>query len=161
MEVWTTLPDFPEYSISSEGRVRNDRFGKLRKISYHGGYATVRFYKNHRTVNRTVAHLVAREFVHRPRENFDTPIYLDGDKLNCKASNLMWRPRWFAVRHDQQFRLDLPDTTNRVRNIHTGELYENVWHVVFDRGVLFNDVVMSITNRTYVFPLYQSFEWVI
>lgn len=161
MEVWTTLPDFPGYSISSEGRVRNDRFGKLRKISYHGGYATVRFYKDHRTVNRTLAHLVAREFVHRPRENFTTTIYLDGNKHNCKASNLMWRPRWFAVRHDQQFRLDLPETTDRVRNIHTGEVYRDVWHIVFDRGVLFNDVVMSITNRTYVFPLYQSFEWVI
>jgi hypothetical protein len=142
MEEWVPLQDFPGYSISSEGRVRNDRFDRLRKINYHGGYATVAFYKNRRTVNRTLAHLVAREFVSRPRDTFDTPIYLDGDKRNCKATNIMWRPRWFAIRHEVQFRLD-------------------VWPLVFDRGVIFNDVVLSIANCTYVFPLYQNFEWVI
>lgn len=161
MEEWVPLQDFPGYSLSSEGRVRNDRFDRLRKINYHGGYATVAFYKNRRTVNRTLAHLVAREFVHRPRDTFDTPIYLDGDKRNCKATNIMWRPRWFAIRHEVQFRLDLPKNTEPVRNVHTGEVYGGVWPLVFDRGVIFNDVVLSIANCTYVFPLYQNFEWVI
>lgn len=159
-EVWVPLEDFPGYSISNHGRVQNDRFGKLRTISRHGGYATVSFYINRRIVHRTLSHLVACEFVDRPWGHFDTPIHLDGDKYNCRADNLMWRPRWFAVRHTEQFHKDLPQETLPLRNIHTGEEYSNVWQLVMHRGVIFNDVVLSISNRTYVFPLYQSFEWI-
>jgi len=162
MEHWIELQDYPGYSLSNEGRVRNDRFNKLRKINRaKDGYLSVAFYVKGRLINRSLAHLVATYFVDRPRQTFDTPIYLDGDKSNCRASNLMWRPKWFAMRHLEQFRLNLPDYPNQVRNIHTGRIYDTVWDVVFDRGVLYNDVVLSIYNRTYVFPLFQSFEWVI
>lgn len=162
MEQWIELQEFPGYSLSNEGRVRNDRFGKLRNIAKESdGYSTISFYVRNRVVKRSLAHLVAHHFVERPRATFDTPIYLDGYKGNCRASNLMWRPKWFAMRHVEQFRLDLPDYPYAVRNIHTDRVYPTVWEVVFDRGVLYNDVVLSIYNKTYVFPLFQSFEWVI
>jgi len=161
MERWVALSDFPGYSVSDEGRVRNDKFDKLRKVHVQQGYATVAFMRNGKLVNRMLAQLVAREFVERQREAFDSPIHLDGDKLNCRASNLMWRPRWFALRHARQFSLNLPECPDRVRNINTGEVYDNVWQVVFDKGVIYNDVVLSIYNRTYVFPLFHYFEWVI
>jgi hypothetical protein len=161
VETWVPLRDFPGYSLSDEGRVRNDRFNKLRTINHQGGYANVAFFKNGRLSKRTLAYLVAQEFVQRPREHFNSLIYLDGDRRNCKASNLAWRPRWFALRHARQFSLTLPDYPDKVRNIDTLQVYDTVWDVVFDKGVIYNDVVLSILNRTYVFPLFQSFEWVI
>jgi hypothetical protein len=39
-------------------------------------------------------------------------------------------------------------------------VYEDVWAVVFAFGVLYNDVVLSIVNKTYVFPVMHCFEWV-
>jgi len=162
MERWLPVREFPGYSISDEGKVRNDRFGKERKINRtRDGNLTVAFFAGGRLYNRSLAHLVAEAFVDRPRQTFNTPIYLDGDKGNCRAANLMWRPKWFAMRHREQFKLTLPDYPHPVRNIYTGTIYDTVWDVVFDRGVLYNDVVLSIYNKTYVFPLFQTFEWVI
>jgi hypothetical protein len=162
MEQWLPVREFPGYSVSDEGRVRNDRFGKMRKINHtRDGNLTVAFFVGGRLYNRSLARVVAETFVDRPRQSFNTPIYIDGDKTNCRASNLAWRPKWFAMRYREQFRLKLPDYPNPVRNIYTGTVYPTVWDVVFDRGVLYNDVVLSIYNKTYVFPLYQSFEWVI
>lgn len=57
-----------------------------------------------RKKTKSVALLVAKEFLTRPRNSmYNTLIYLDGDKTNCAASNLMWRPRWYAVRYHKMF----------------------------------------------------------
>lgn len=161
MEEWRALQDYPGYSASDQGRVQNDNNGEYLSVSTNGrGHPYVSFrIKGHQT-KKSLSLVICRTFVEWPRPDFTTPIHLDGDFMNCRVVNLAWRPRWFAIKHTQQFSRNFTDTPP-VRNIKTGAVYDNAWDVVFKHGVLFSDVVKSIINATYVFPLMECFEWVI
>jgi hypothetical protein len=161
MEQWVTLKEFADYSISDEGRARNDKNGKFLTVCTNGrGHPYVSFWKDMRQSHRTIAGLVALHFLPPPPENLyiATPIHLNSDLLDCRAVNLAWRPLWFAQKFTRQFKLDLGDA-GPLKNIDTGECYDSVWDVVYEKGVLFNDVIQSIYHKTYVFPLMQCFEW--
>lgn len=160
MEQWLPLKGYPGYSASDEGRIRNDlRDSILAVVRVKGRRSYVGLVQNKVQVKRSLSKLICETFVYNERpEYFDTPIHLDGDLSNCRADNLLWRPRWFADRHSVQFNLNLVDP-GPVKNIDTGVVYDSVWSVVFAHGVLFNDVVLSIINKTWVFPLMNCFEW--
>lgn len=162
MERWLPLQDYPGYSASDHGRIRNDKRDTILAISSSKyGRPFVGLWVNNKQVKRNLALLICKTFVPNEREAyFNTPICLDGDLSNCRADNLVWRPRWFAYAHHSQFGKEL-DGIGPVRNVVTGEVYDDVWEVVVRHGALYMDVVMSIYNSTYVFPLMQRFEWVI
>ena len=47
MEIWLSIEDFPNYNISSNGRVRNSTTGKILKPGHNPkGYNTISLYKN-------------------------------------------------------------------------------------------------------------------
>lgn len=110
--------------------------------------------------HRSVPKLVARAFVERQYETFDTPINLNGDRMDCRQENLAWRPRWFAINYHKQFvvRYDGGRFPNRLRNTLTGEISENTWECSIRYGLLERDLVLAVLNRTYVWPLYIIFE---
>lgn len=159
MEQWLPLQEYPGYEISDQGRVCNHRGNMLAITRPHGARAYVGLMKDGVQVQRSLSLLVAKTFLIPPNDRHNTPIHFDGDLHNCAAINLAWRPRWFAIRHTAQFRMNL-DNPNPVRNIDTGKEYVTIWQVVFEHGVLFNDVVKSIINKTFVFPLMERFEWI-
>lgn len=161
MEQWSIIPEFPQYSVSDQGRVRKTGTNRILKVSVATGHHPfVSLLTDNGMTRRGLAPLVAKAFVPMPaRCETPTPIHLDGNPMNCRADNLQWRPRWFAQKYTRQFTQDL-ENNNAVRNIDTGKIYNDIWEVVVEQGVLFNDVVKSIINKTYVYPLYQRFEWV-
>lgn len=161
MEQWVTILESPDYSVSDLGRVRNNFTGrKLRIVRTSDRYCYVGFQKHTgEQVKRGVAKLVLDAFSVQP-ENFDTPIHLDGDPYNCCAYNLMWRPRWFAIKHKLQFMRDSARQTDLIiRDRHTKEELE-IWEAVIKYGLLYTDILMAIEHNTYVFPTMQHFEWV-
>lgn len=159
MERWLPLRDYPGYSASDAGWIRNDKRDTKLAIVRSSRRPYVCLIKNGVQVKRGLSLLIAEAFVQTERkEYFTTPIHLDGDVSNCQAVNLVWRPRWFALKHTRQFRLAYGDT-DPVINLTTRHIYRDVWDVVFEHGVLYMDVLESIYNKTYVFPLYQTFEW--
>jgi len=162
MEEWVPLDDYPGYSASTEGRIRNDKrktHNTLRISRSDDKRPYVGLWVNGAQVKRSLPLLICKTFKDQPNSNFDTPIHLDGNVMNCRADNLEWRPRWFANKFSEQFHQDLGDA-GPIRNVDTGEVYESVWQVVHERGLLYIDVVAAIVNRTYVFPIFQFFEWV-
>lgn len=163
MERWKPLRDFPGYSISDMGRVKNDNTERLLSIiKMPNGHLQVSMqHRDGSRGTRGVAKLVASAFVHNPRPDFfDTPIHLDGKLSNNQASNLMWRPRWFALKFTAQFLADQGEFNQGIRNLRTGEIFEDVWDLVMKEGLLYSDIVMSIENKTYVFPTMNVFEWI-
>lgn len=159
MEEWLPIEGYPGYEASDQGRVRNSRGWIINPTRIGDGRPFVALAVNGAQVQRGLALLICQTFLDLPRADFNTPIHLDGDLTNCRVNNLAWRPRWFALKHTRQFRQNLGDT-GPVRNIDTGHVYANTWAVVFTFGVLYNEVVKSIVNKTWVFPIYHRFEWV-
>ena len=165
MEDWREITEFPGYSVSDCGRVRNDETGRILVIQVNQtGVPNVGLVKNPGTPDRTqckrsVALLVASTFLPlHEQESFDTPINLDGDRLNNHVHNLMWRPRWFAVRYFEQFRSSMRWGFYTPIEDQKGERYENSWEAALKNGLLDQDIYIAALNHTYVWPTYQVFR---
>lgn len=160
MEKWKKIRGFPDYSVSNTGLIRSEKSGRLLSI-YENQYGVpcVGLMLDGEQKHRSVPLLVARAFLPRMRPPFDTPINLDGDRHNNSVENLVWRPRWFAVKYNQQFRHPYPYPINRpIKNIQTGEISENSIECCKRYGILEEDLVLSIMNRTVVWTIHQGFE---
>ena len=158
-EKWGEIRGFESYKVSNHGRIARSSTGRpLRFYLNQQGVVCVGLMRGHVQFKRSVPLLVARAFIPKPARH-DTPINLDGDRWNCHVENLAWRPRWFAVEYNRQFQqmYDYP-ITKPIRDVKTGEVYPDSFRCAIANGLLEKDVVLSISNRTYVWPTYQIFE---
>ena len=159
-ERWVPIDHFPGYSVSDQGRIRADRSGKFLSLNQNQfGVMQVGLMRDGVQRHRSVPLLVARAFVEEPGGAFDTPINLDGDRTNNRAENLLWRPRWFAIKYNQQFNRSNPRRINRALiERKTGAVCRNSLECAKKYGLLEDDLVLSVLNRTYVWPTYQEFR---
>lgn len=159
-EEWRPVEAFPRYSVSDLGRVRNEDTDRILRVSQNrNGILYVPLRSDKRQYNRSIAKLVLEAFVPRPNQYFDTPIYLNNQQLNCSLRNLMWRPRWFAMKYTMQFNQNLRRYP-AIRDKWTEEVFPTIWHVVPVRGLLYMDVAISTQQHVGVFPTKDLFEWV-
>jgi hypothetical protein len=159
-EEWREILEFPSYSVSNTGFVRNEDFGWMmtRHVNQRG-IVNVSFNRNGTQYKRSVTVLVATAFVTSARSlAFDTPINLDGDRINNRADNLMWRPRWYALRYFQQFKSDPQGIDRPIQEFKTGEVFKTSWDAAIKFGLLDTEIVKSVASRTYAWPTYQRFR---
>jgi hypothetical protein len=161
MERWVPLLGYPGYLISNLGDVKNagtDRH--IKTVRYGDGRTTVKLVKEGIAVRRSLSKLVADSFLPIPKNSsFTTAIHFDGNFANCRAINMDWRPRWFAIRHAMQFKRELEGYGAPLREIKSDEVFDSAWAAVLKYGLLHLDLITSIENKTYVFPTMQTFEW--
>lgn len=159
-EIWKEIEDFDGYSVSNYGRIRADRSGRVLALNDNQyGVVQVGMMRNGIQRHRSVPRLVAQAFLPQPDVPFDTPINLDGDRRNNYMGNLAWRPRWFAVRYNQQFQIPYDQSILLpLEDLKTGEVTENSFECAKRYGLLEKDIIFSILNRTYVWPTYQEFR---
>lgn len=159
-ELWKVIPEFPEYSVSNFGDIRSNKSGRILSTSPNQfGVVQVGLMKDGVQYHRSVPLLVAKAFLPVHPGPFDTPINLDGNRLNNIVENLVWRPRWFAIKYNRQFRypfdLHLP---RPIVDIKTGVVSENSLECAKQYGLLEEEIVYAIMNKTYVWPTYQEFR---
>ena len=161
-EMWIQIHDFPDYSVSSYGRVKNNSTGRILQTSNSSRYASkVGLVLDGRQYTRLVKTLVTDAFLPDRTDIFNTAIHLDGDKTNNDIYNLEWRPRWFAVKYARQFIDDYPHVNRGpIKDIHTNHIYKDVYEVATTHGLLFKDVFSGCLTNEPVFPTWQTFEWV-
>lgn len=164
MTKWETIPAFDAYSVSDAGRVRNDATDKILAIRRNrGGVCFVGLSKDGVQKQRGLAILVAQAFVMdtTPKQRSDarTPIHLDGNQSNNEASNLMWRPPWFAQRYMRQFE-DERIQSHPIVDTRTGISYDTLWLAATKFGLLEREINSAIHRRTYVWPTFQEFRFV-
>lgn len=162
MEIWAPIEGFPQYSVSDQGRVRNDRTDRrLVKFRTGGDHWHVGLMRDGTQHNRAVSRLVAEAFLKKPNDTWTlpTPINLNGDKNDCRSENLMWRPRWFALKYTRQF--DVPwAKVDPIRDCETGIVFRDIWdELIMVHGLLYIEIMQAIIHQTYVFPTFQRFEW--
>ena len=159
IEQWREIAFFPGYSVSDHGRIRTDKSGRILALNENQyGLVQVGMMRDGEQRHRSVPLLVAKEFIPQPHGAFDTPINLDGDRYNNHVDNLVWRPRWFAIKYNQQFRWPYENPIlTPIIDLKTGVVTENSLSAAKQYGLLEQDLVLSIINRTYVWPTYQEF----
>jgi hypothetical protein len=157
---WRPIVSFPGYSVSDTGLVRNDEYDRIMTLMRNQfGVVHVGLTKNRVQYRRTVNRLVAEAFLVPPRnENFDTPINLDGDRLNNHVENLLWRPRHFATRYFKQFVLGPIQPSYAVAEVNTGQEFESSWGAALTYGLIETDVRVASRLGSEVWPTYQRFR---
>lgn len=113
MEIWKSIKDYPDYEVSSYGRVRSiDRYitnslnrtifykSKILKFSHNNktGYNQVALYKNKKIKTFSIHRLVAETFIPNPN-NYLEVNHIDGDKTNNHVENLEWVTRKENITH--------------------------------------------------------------
>lgn len=158
-EYWASIDLFPDYAVSDHGRVRSKRTDRILSLNPNQfGVIQVGLMRDGVQHHRSVPLLVAKAFLPYIPGPFDTPINLDGDRQNNHISNLVWRPRWFAIRYNRQFRYPYENHIDApIIDLKTGLISENSFECSKRYGLLEKDLVLSILNRTYVWPTYQEF----
>jgi hypothetical protein len=158
-ESWKEIEYFPGYSVSDQGRIRADKSDRLMSLNVNQyGVVQVGLMREGKQFHRSVPLLVAKAFLSPVHGPFDTPINLDGDRHNNRLENLTWRPRWFAIKYNRQFRHPYGNSINApIVDLKTNEVSENSFECAKRYGLLEQDLVLSILNRTYVWPTYQKF----
>lgn len=159
MERWLEVLDFPGYSVSNQGRVRNDYTGRLLVIfrNQHG-VSHVSMNKAGRQYKRGIAKLVAERFLpHTTLDELPTPIHLDGDRSNNDVSNLAWRPKWFADQYTKQWNYHGTRINGPIIDVTTGTRYSNSTEAAKQHGLLERDILESIEDDRKVYPTLQKF----
>lgn len=102
-EIWKDIKDFPNYQISSYGRVKSKeritqikngiyarRKEKILKLFHNKkGYAQTILYKDKKPHPVKIHRLVAQHFITNP-ENKPQVNHIDGNKKNNQVENLEW-----------------------------------------------------------------------
>lgn len=159
-ELWAQIKEFPNYSISTNGSIRNESRTRLVKTSVtERGVVKVGLVRGGQQSTRSVKVLVAEAFVPGKTEKFDTPIHKDGNQENNNVNNIVWRPRWFAWKYHRQFdRAHNYSKVGPLKDRGSGIVYTNLVEAAIAHGLLFNEIHMSLVNKVPVFPTWQQFE---
>ena len=168
-ERWKIIPEFPNYSVSTFGRIRAEKSERILKLKENNsGLVFVGLFRGGIQYQRSVPRLVARAFPRQENPLFDTPINLDGNRSQNGLHNLSWRPRWFALKYHKQFEIDFPQRIyDPIENVNTGEISENSLECAKRYGVLESDVFRSVFNYEHkkidfmkfpVWPINQEFR---
>lgn len=86
MEEWRVIEEYPDYSVSNMGRVRDDRRNKIYKLSTAQGYKKMTFPYG---VRRAVHRLVAIAFIPNP-DNKPCINHINGNRGDNRVENLEW-----------------------------------------------------------------------
>ena len=162
MEEFRQIEEFPNYEVSNLGNFRkHSRNDGLTLSPTLYGDLTVGMTKCGRQYRYSAKGIVARVWVDGWTPIFNTPIQKDGDRTNLRASNIVWRPRWFAIAYTKQFQKEedwwfvgpvVDDTT--------GESYKTMIEAAIDTGTLVYDLRLGIMNKEPVFPTGSIFKFV-
>lgn len=160
---WASLETlgFPGYEVSNDGLVKNVVTGRILKMSSNQeGIVRVGLMKREEGKQCTVSliRLVARMFVQGRSATFDTPIQLNGNRSDCSAENLMWRPRWFAVKFYRQFETTTdPLFKAKIYDVETSREYMDSREAASVNGLIEQDILLSVANNSPCFPTWQRF----
>jgi hypothetical protein len=158
---WVYISEFADYLVHTSGQVYNARRERLiLPTPVQDGTLTVGLMRNKRQLRITLSRLVALHFLpDPPRDDFNTVIYLDGNKENCSADNLMWRPRWFAVAyHREQHYNPNPNFCGTLTINETGETFDSLVKCARKYGLLQKNIIISFRTGTRVWPTNFTFS---
>lgn len=121
-EIWKTIDEFPTYSVSDLGKIRNDKTGNILSGGLdRDGYRQVTISYNQKQYNRRVCRLVAIAFIPNPK-NLPQVNHKDEDKENDASYNL----EWCTAKYNNNYGQRANSTRKKVICVETGRIYEGL-----------------------------------
>ena len=117
METWVVIEEFPDYSVSSEGRIKNNKTDKIKKPilnEYTTYYQTTLSYGDKgRRKKKTVRYhkYIAKYFCSQDGDGLEVN-HIDGDKSNNHPSNLEYVTSSYNKKH--AYKLGLRDNSGQI-----------------------------------------------
>jgi hypothetical protein len=91
MEQWKIIDEYPKYSVSTFGRVKNNVSGKILSQSINNwGYCRVAIYADNKKRQLSVHRAVATAFIPNDNPERIQVNHIDCDKQNNSVQNLEW-----------------------------------------------------------------------
>jgi hypothetical protein len=151
-ETWHEIAEFPHYHVSDYGRIKHVNRDLVRKITVNErGFPVVLLSSAHSPSRylRQVNKLVAEAFLPPPQYSSDTSVWhIDGDLLNCRASNLRWEMRSRVLEWNEMHRRLKPAfNTPRVKNNRTGDIYANAYECAMTEGMIESAIIYKIERQ--------------
>jgi hypothetical protein len=173
-EQWRQIEEFPNYDVSTRGRIYNRRaeqfmqtsrtnFGHMKvTLTLDGEGRSVKFRDGdgeeqeriEKRFTRSGPRLVADAFLGKGNVLWDQVIMKDGDFENVQLDNLAWRPRTFSWKYTRQLRVQQPRHFESlpVINTETDIRYSSIIEAGMAEGLLFADIWRSTYSGERVFP---------
>lgn len=121
-EIWKVVSEFPIYSVSNLGRVRNNERNYIMHGGYdRDGYRQVTLSYNDKQYNRRICRLVAIAFIPNP-DNLPVVNHKDENKENDHVDNL----EWCTVKYNNNYGTRLQKTRKMVRCVENNCVFESV-----------------------------------
>jgi hypothetical protein len=115
VEIYKTINDYENYSISNLGNIKNNTNNKFLKIQKSSGYSTISLNKNNQRKFLFIHRLVAQAFIPNP-ENKLTVNHINHDTHNNRVTNLEWNTQKEQNEHNYKTETK-KRTTNRARSV--------------------------------------------
>lgn len=163
-ERWASLDalGFPDYSVSTWGRIRKDTTGRqMAQSRTNSGLMKVALVGREGRSTLEVSRLVAAYFLLGQSDLNNSIIHLDGNKEHTFVDNLAWRPRWFSLQYHKQFQKEDDWIDASVLNVTTGEVFKNSHAAVVAYGILAKHLRADLVNQRGFFPhghIYRLYE---
>lgn len=126
MEEWKPCQDFPSYDISTEGRVRNRKTGKILKTNISkNGYERVTLSENGITKTINVHKLVADTYISGFEKGMGV-LHKDNDILNSNPDNLEWGTKSEIARKSFENGRTQKHRMKPILCVETGEQYKSI-----------------------------------
>ena len=150
---WLILEEFPTYSISEYGEVRNNRTDRILRPFVTRDRLYVTLSRDREQYTRQISTLMLNAW-RGPHRNiyFTTTLHLDGDKTNCCLENLLWRPRWFVHAYYTELDRGRPLSNRPIYLIETEEVFSNCEECAMTYGFLQRDILSSALMGDMIFP---------
>ena len=134
IEQWKIINEFPQYSVSNLGRVKNNRTNHIMVGGFdRDGYRQVIISYHKHQYNRRICRLVAIAFIPNPN-GYDVVHHINHNKTDNRVENLVWADR---REHQSMHNMErLPKPVDQI-NPETGEIvasYPSVKEAVRQTG---------------------------
>jgi hypothetical protein len=87
---WKQINGYPNYFISSDGKIKNIKVMELKPTANNKGYLTIKLYNKLGRKTHNVHRLVAEHFITKIDVEKDVVNHKDENKLNNNVDNLEW-----------------------------------------------------------------------
>lgn len=120
-EEWRIIEEFPRYSVSNLGRVKNNETDYI-LVGGHDrdGYNQVTLCFNGKQYNRRVCRLVAIAFIPNPN-HYQYVNHIDENKGNDNVNNL----EWCTAHYNNMYGHHTYNISKRIRCIETGQEFQS------------------------------------